>query len=76
MKRAGAQPWGRRRLRPCQPQRGGPNKKAKSMAQSLANVLVHIVYSTRHHKCISFQDEFRELWRRHRIALDQRYAWD
>ncbi len=46
------------------------------MAESLANVLVHIVYSTRHHKCISFQDEFRELWRRHRIALDQRYAWD
>ena len=46
------------------------------MAQSLANVLVHIVYSTKHHKRISFQDEFRALCPRHGIALDQRYAWD
>ncbi len=29
------------------------------MSQSLAKVLVHIVYSTKHRKRISFQDEFR-----------------
>ena len=39
------------------------------MAQSLANVLVHIVYSTKHH-------ESRELCPRHGIALDRRYTWD
>ncbi len=46
------------------------------MPESLAKVLVHIVYSTRHHKCISFQDEFRALCPRHRVTLDGRYARD
>ena len=39
------------------------------MPESLANVLVHIVYSTKHHK-------YRALCQRHGIALDERYAWD
>ena len=57
------------------------------MSQSLAKVVVHIVHSTKHrqpcianqeehHKRISFQDEFRELCNRHRIAIDERYVWD
>ncbi len=46
------------------------------MSQSLAQVLVHIVYSTKHHKRIAFQDEFRAICQRHGIALDERYAWD
>ena len=29
-----------------------------------------------HHKRISFQDEFREICRRHGLELDERYAWD
>ncbi len=29
-----------------------------------------------HHKQFSFQDEFRELCKRHKIDLDERYAWD
>ncbi len=46
------------------------------MSQSLAKVRVHIVHSTKHHKRVSFQDESRALYRRHGIALDERYAWD
>ena len=29
-----------------------------------------------HHRRMSFQDEFRELCRRHGLELDERYAWD
>jgi putative transposase len=29
-----------------------------------------------HHRKMTFQDEFRELCRRHGIAIDERYAWD
>jgi putative transposase len=29
-----------------------------------------------HHRSLSFQDEFRELCRRHGISIDERYAWD
>jgi REP element-mobilizing transposase RayT len=29
-----------------------------------------------HHQDISFQEEFRELCRKHRIDIDERYVWD
>ena len=29
-----------------------------------------------HHRRMTFQEEFRELCRRHGIELDERYAWD
>ena len=29
-----------------------------------------------HHKKLSFQDEFRELCKRHEIEIDERYVWD
>ncbi|MDA0813782.1 MAG: transposase [Verrucomicrobia bacterium] len=29
-----------------------------------------------HHKRITFQEEFRELCKRHRIEFDERYVWD
>jgi len=29
-----------------------------------------------HHKRMSFQDEFREICRRHGLAIDERYVWD
>jgi len=29
-----------------------------------------------HHRKMTFQEEFRELCRRHGIELDERYAWD
>ncbi|MGI6417358.1 MAG: hypothetical protein ACOX1P_16985 [Thermoguttaceae bacterium] len=46
------------------------------MPESLANMLLHIAYSTKHHKRISFQDGFRAICQRHGITLDERYAWD
>jgi len=29
-----------------------------------------------HQKRMSFQDEFREMCKRHRIEIDERYVWD
>ncbi len=29
-----------------------------------------------HHQKLSFQDEFRELCKRHEIEIDERYVWD
>jgi hypothetical protein len=29
-----------------------------------------------HHERVTFQDEYRELLRRHRIEFDERYVWD
>ena len=29
-----------------------------------------------HHRKMTFQDELRELFRRHRIEFDERYVWD
>jgi hypothetical protein len=29
-----------------------------------------------HHTRTSYQDEYRELCRRHGVELDERYAWD
>ena len=46
------------------------------MPQSIAKVIVHIVYSTKHHRRMSFQDEFREMCKRHGIEIDERYVWD
>ena len=30
----------------------------------------------KHHRRVSFKDEFRELLRRHNIEFDERYVWD
>jgi hypothetical protein len=42
----------------------------EAMPQSLAKVLVHVVFYRR----VSFQDEFRRLLWRYRIQLDERYV--
>ncbi len=69
VKRAVSQPRVRSRLRPYRPHLGGPNKEAK--------VLVHIAYSTKHHKRIAFQDEFRAICPQGMGSHpDERYAWD
>jgi REP element-mobilizing transposase RayT len=36
----------------------------------------YIRNQARHHQRMTFQDEFRELCRRHDVELDERYAWD
>ena len=33
-------------------------------------------YMAQHHRKISYQDEIREIFKRHRVAFDERYVWD
>ncbi len=36
----------------------------------------YIAEQAQRHRKLSFQDEFRQLLKRHRIAYDERYLWD
>jgi len=36
----------------------------------------YIVNQEKHHHKISFQDEFREILKRHALEFDERYVWD
>ncbi len=59
------------------------------MPQSLARVLVHIIFSTKnrvrfirpeiekeHHRKRSFQEEYRAILRQYKVEYDERYVWD
>ncbi len=62
------------------------------MSQSLAKVIVHIIYSTKNrepwlrdsdlrselyaYNATILKDEFREICSRLRIEIDQRYVWE
>ena len=45
-------------------------------ASMLEAVRKYIQNQQEHHRRMSFQEEFRELSRRHGLELDERYAWD
>ena len=48
-----------------------------SVSQSNVKQLKHYISGQEeHHKRMSYQDEFRELCRRHGIEIDERYVWD
>ncbi len=50
---------------------------AFSVSESnIPQVKQYIQNQESHHKRFSFQDEFRELCKRHKIDLEERYAWD
>ena len=50
---------------------------AFSVSESLVPaVRSYIENQQQHHRQGTFPDEFRELCRRHGVALDERYAWD
>jgi hypothetical protein len=50
---------------------------AISVSASLVeDVKKYIQNQQQHHQRMSFQDEFRELCRRHGLELDEQYAWD
>ncbi len=50
---------------------------AFSVSQSnVEEVKRYIANQEEHHHKMSFQDEFREICRRHGIETDERYAWD
>lgn len=43
---------------------------------NLEQVKRYIANQEEHHRKINFQDELRELFRRHRMEWDERYIWD
>ena len=45
-------------------------------ASLVDDVKKYIQNQQQHHHRMSFQDEFRELCRRHGLELDERYVWD
>jgi putative transposase len=45
-------------------------------ASNVDQVKKYIENQEQHHRTVSFQDEFRELLRRHEIEWDERYVWD
>ena len=50
---------------------------AFSVSQSQSDrVQCYIATQEEHHGRLSFQDEFRELLRKHGIEFDERYVWD
>ena len=50
---------------------------AFSVSHSNRNSVDEYIRNQReHHKKLSFQDEFRELCKRHEIEIDERYVWD
>ena len=50
---------------------------AFSVSQSnVERVREYIAGQEEHHRRMTFQDEFRELCRKHGIEIDERYAWD
>lgn len=49
---------------------------AFSVSQSsVETVRAYILRQAEHHRTVSFEDEYRELLKRHRIAFDERYMW-
>jgi len=36
----------------------------------------YILNQAEHHRKISYQEEIREIFKRHRVAFDERYVWD
>jgi len=50
---------------------------AFSVSESnISQVKKYIANQEQHHKRMTFQDEFRELCKRHGIELNERFAWD
>ncbi len=43
---------------------------------NIGQVKRYIANQEEHHKKMTFQDEFREICRRHGIEIDERYVWD
>ncbi len=43
---------------------------------NIEQVKRYIARQEEHHRRMSYQDEFRELCRRHGVKIDERYVWD
>jgi len=42
----------------------------------LEAVLQYVQKQEEHHRSCTFQEEYRELLREHKIEFDEQYAWD
>jgi hypothetical protein len=49
---------------------------AFSVSQSAKEVISYIANQEFHHRKMTFQEEFRAILEKHRIAFDERYVWD
>ena len=50
---------------------------AFSVSESnLESITAYILNQAEHHRKISYQEEIREIFKRHRVAFDERYVWD
>jgi len=45
------------------------------MAQSLAKITIHAVFSTKRHLKTTFQDQLILLLKKYKIEFDERYLW-
>jgi REP element-mobilizing transposase RayT len=54
---------------------GGYGAFSVSESQA-ANVIRYIQTQERHHRKMSFQEEFRKFLERYKVAYDERYVWD
>jgi hypothetical protein len=46
------------------------------VSQSAKEVISYIANQEFHHRKMTFQEEFRAILEKHRIAFDERYVWD
>ena len=46
------------------------------MGQSLTHLLVHAIFSTKDRRPFLRSEEIREIFKRHRVAFEERYVWD
>ena len=50
---------------------------AFSVSESnVESVTAYILKQAEHHKKISYQEEIREIFKRHRVTFEERYVWD
>jgi putative transposase len=54
-------------------QSGGNFSVSESNVES---VTAYILNQAEHHKKFSYQEEIGEVFKRHRVAFDERYVWD
>ena len=47
-----------------------------SASPNVESVTAYILNQAEHHKKFSCQEEIREIFKRHRVAFDERYVWD
>jgi hypothetical protein len=45
-------------------------------ASNMDRVCAYIASQKAHHRKMEFQDEFRRLWKKHKIEYDKEYVWD